>query len=60
MAKDEGKAVEVVGVNVRVPATLHRAAKVACALHDLTWDEAVTEALEAWVKARSASPAAPR
>jgi predicted HicB family RNase H-like nuclease len=43
----------LVGVNVRVPARVHRAAKVACAAHGLTWDQAVTEALEAWVRSRT-------
>lgn len=39
-----------VGVNVRLPADVHRAAKIACAERGVTWDEAATEAFGAWAK----------
>jgi hypothetical protein len=41
-----------VGLNIRLPADVHRAAKVACAALDLTWDEAVAEALSQWATAK--------
>jgi hypothetical protein len=40
----------VVGLNVHIPATVHRAAKLACVAHRLTWDQAVAEALAAWAQ----------
>jgi hypothetical protein len=41
-----------IGVNVRIPAHVHRSAKIALASLRLTWDEAATEALEAWARTR--------
>jgi hypothetical protein len=45
--------VEKVGINVRIPASVHRAAKVACAATGMTWDEAATEAFDAWARRRT-------
>jgi len=39
---------ERIGVNVRIPAHVHRAAKIALAANRLTWDEAAAEAFDAW------------
>lgn len=41
---------ERIGVNVRIPADVHRAAKIALAARRLTWDEAAAEAFEAWAR----------
>lgn len=41
-----------VGVNVRIPASVHRAARIAMAASRCTWDEAVAEALDTWARAR--------
>lgn len=50
MRNKPSEAPERVAINVRLPAALHRAAKVQCAAEGLTWDEAVTRALQAWVE----------
>jgi hypothetical protein len=44
---------ERVGINIKIPASVHRAAKVACVSRGLTWDQAATEALEVWARARA-------
>jgi hypothetical protein len=42
-----------VGVNVRIPASLHRAMRIAMAAADRNWDEVAAEAFDAWAKAHS-------
>lgn len=44
---------DCIGVNVRIPAHVHRAAKIALAANRLTWDEAAAEAFEAWARQRT-------
>jgi len=46
-----------IGVNVRIPADVHRAAKIALAAHRLTWDEAAAEAFEIWARGKGVPPA---
>lgn len=41
-----------VGINIKIPASVHRAAKVACVSRGVTWDQAATEALDAWARGR--------
>ena len=43
---------ERVGVNVRIPAHVHRACRVACAERGVTWDEFAAEAFSAWARQR--------
>jgi hypothetical protein len=43
-------AVETVSVNVAIPVALHRAVRIKTLTDDLTLAEAVTAALQAWVK----------
>ena len=45
-----------VGLNIEIPADVHRRAKAAAALTDMTWNEAVAEALAQWAEARLARP----
>jgi hypothetical protein len=46
------KAAAEVGVNVRIPVNVHRAAKLECVARGVTWDEAAAEAFGAWAKSR--------
>ncbi len=41
-----------VGLNIEIPAEVHRRAKAAAALADVTWNEACAEALDAWARAK--------
>jgi predicted HicB family RNase H-like nuclease len=45
---------ESVGLNIEIPADVHRRAKAAAALARMTWNEAVSEALAHWSIARIA------
>ncbi|HEY1695831.1 MAG TPA: hypothetical protein VGG39_26870 [Polyangiaceae bacterium] len=41
---------ETVGLNIEIPVEVHRRAKAAAALAQMTWDEAVAAALDAWTR----------
>ncbi len=44
-----------IGLNIKIPASEHRAAKVASVSRGLTWDQAATEAVDAWARGRGSA-----
>lgn len=45
---------EAIQLHVNLPSDLHRRAKAKAALAQITWDEAITQAVEAWTRSRVA------